>query len=134
MFDLEVNRLQIVTVVGSIFFLLFILEAVRRQRLKEAYSLLWLIMGTGFLVIGSWHRGLGVISEMIGIAYAPATLFLILIVTILLILIQFSIVLSRRAEQIKDLSQELALLSQKVEKLQKEHQTDDNAKEPDTQA
>lgn len=132
MFDLEINRLQIVTVVGSIFFLLFILEAVRRQRLKEAYSLLWLIMGTAFLVIGSWHQGLGVISNIIGIYYAPATLFLILIVTILLILIQFSIVLSKRAEQIKDLTQELALLSQKVEKLQKERHADD-AKEPDSQ-
>ncbi len=119
---IAISKLQIITVAGSLIFLMFILEAVRRQRLKEAYSLLWLVFGGVFVILASWHQALGLISKLVGIAYAPATLFLFLIIAAYLILIQYSIILSNRAEQIKNLTQELGLLSSKVEKLEKQQQ------------
>lgn len=118
-----VNKLQLVTLVGSFLMMFVILESVRKQRLKEAYSLLWLIMGSIFIILSMWHDALGVVSDMIGIAYAPATLFLFLIVAVFMILIQYSIVLSKRTEQVKNLTQEIALLRQRFERLERECQS-----------
>ncbi|MDY6969609.1 MAG: DUF2304 family protein, partial [Spirochaetota bacterium] len=51
-----------------------------------------------------------------GIAYPPAALFLILLITILFILIQFSIIVTRFSKNINDLTQELGLLKMEVKK------------------
>ena len=111
-------RLELITLFGSIFFLGVILECVRRQRLKEAYSLLWIFTGVVFVVLSSWHDSIQILSSILGIQYAPATLFLLLIVGVFCILIQFSIVLSKRVEHIKNLNQEIALLNHRLEKLE----------------
>ena len=108
-------RLNVIACVVSVFFLWFIIESVRKQRLKEAYSLIWLSMGVVFLVISIWQKALDRISSFVGIYYSPAMLFLVLIVMILLILIQYSIVISRQTEKIKTLIQESALLKKKIE-------------------
>lgn len=116
----DLSRIQVIGLLGSMVFLLVILEFVRRQRLKEAYSLLWLFLGAGFVVLSAAPGLLGMISSWVGIAYAPATLFLFLLIAAFMILLQYSLVLSKRAEQIKDLTQELALLAQRVEILEKD--------------
>jgi hypothetical protein len=112
-------KIQIISIIGSLIFIAFILELIRRKKLKEAYALIWGIMGIFFLVLACWVQGLGFISRLIGIVYAPATLFLVLLVTVILILIQFSVILSSQVDKIKNLSQELALLKEKLSKLDK---------------
>jgi len=114
----HLTRIQIISLLGSVLFLLGILECVRRQLLKEAYALLWLALGGGFLVLSAFP-GLLELARHIGILYAPAALFLFLIFGIILILIQYSVVLSRRTEQIKTLTQETALLRHRIEQLEK---------------
>ena len=120
MFMAFVTRLELFTMFGSLIYMVIILECVRRQRLKEAYSLMWLFTGLVFLVLSTWHRSLLILSEILGINYPPATLFLLLMVGVFFILIQYSIVLSKRVEQIKNLNQELALLQLRLEKLEDE--------------
>ena len=110
------DKIQIVAIAGSIIFLIFIIEAIRKERVKEAYSLIWLIMGAVFLTMSFWREGLDKFSALIGIAYPPAALFLILLVTVIFVLIQYSAVISRQTEQIKNLTQELALLKEQVER------------------
>ena len=110
-------KIQIISIIGSLIFTFFVLELIRRKKLKEAYALIWLIMGVFFIILASWVQGLGYISELIGIVYAPATLFLVLLLTVILILIQFSVIISKQTDKIKSLTQELALLKQRFEKL-----------------
>ncbi len=111
-------RFQIVAVIGSLIYLGIVFEAVRRQKLKEAYALLWLASGVLFLALAVLWWPVSKISQYIGIYYPPASLFLVLIVGILLILIQFSILMSSRTEQIKELSQEVGLLRRRVNDLE----------------
>jgi len=110
-----VYRLNIIACIGSILFLFFIIESVRKQRLKEAYSLIWIIMGFVFLVISVWQKALDCISNMMGIYYSPTMLCLVLIFMILIILVQYSIVISKQTENIKTLVQENALLKNRIE-------------------
>ena len=73
------NRIQIIAIAGSISLLIFIIVLIRQHRLKEEYSLLWLFFTMVFIVFSFWRNGLEWISDVIGIAYPPAALFLILI-------------------------------------------------------
>ena len=117
-------RIQIISIIGSLIFMFFIVELIRRKKLKEAYALIWGIMSILFFILACWVQGLGFVSGVIGIEYAPATLFLVLLVTVLLILIQFSVIISGQVDKIKKLSQELALLKEQLAKLEKNKKND----------
>ena len=107
------TTIQIVSLIGSCIFLLFVFELIRRKKLQEAYALLWFIMGMLFIVISVFTDLLAQISKLIGIVYPPATLFLFLLMTVILILIQLSVVISKQNTQIRKLAQKVALLEEK---------------------
>ena len=114
-----IERIQIISIIGSFVFLLGVLELIRIKLLKEAYALLWLIFGAIFILFSFWKQGLDFLARIVGIYYPPALLFLMLIIAIVLILIQFSVVISKNNDSIKNLTQELALLRNKITDLQK---------------
>lgn len=113
------TKIQIFSLIGSILFMLLILWHVRQKKLKEAYSLLWLGIGVMLLFFSLWMNSLRIISSFIGIQYAPATLFLLLLGGVMLILFQYSLLLSRNQEKISRLAQEIALLKNELEKLKR---------------
>ena len=106
------QAIQIISIIGSSLFLILIIELIRRKLLKEAYAIIWLIFGCLFLFFSCWRKALDYIAEAIDIVYAPAMLFLLLIIAITLVLIQFSVVISRQNDQIRTLTQDIALLKQ----------------------
>lgn len=85
--------------------------------IKEEYSLLWLSSSLVFIIFSFWRHGLERFAKLVGIAYPPAALFLILMLAIFLILIEFSINISRLSEKNKILAQELAILKNEIENL-----------------
>ncbi len=107
------NTIQYIAIAGSLLFLFFIFNLVRKKKMREEYSLLWIFLGVIFLGLSLWREGLESISALLGIAYPPAALFLILLLVVFLILIQFSIVVTRLSDNVKQLTQELALLKNK---------------------
>jgi hypothetical protein len=109
------SRLSIISIVCSLILLWFIIHNVKKERIKEAYAIIWIFMGLAFLTVAIWPGLMGFISGLFGIYYPPALLILILTVMIIFILIQFSVVISRQSERIKVLTQELALLKSDVE-------------------
>jgi hypothetical protein len=109
--------LRILAVSGNILLLILVFELVRRGRLKERYSLLWLLSSVVLLILSLQRRLLEIISERIGIFYPPSLLFLVAFVFLLLITLHFSAVISGLSEKNKKLAQELALLKHAVEEL-----------------
>src|SRR4051812_49610762 len=107
-------RIQIVAVAitGGLFFLVF--ELVRRRRLMERYALLWLFASAVLLALAVWRGLLETIAAAIGIYYAPSALFVIAFGFILVLLLHFSLVISRLADQNKVLAQRLGLLQQRL--------------------
>jgi hypothetical protein len=103
-------RIQIVAVVVSAVLLVGILELVRRRRLLERYAILWLLSATVLLALAAWKGLLLDVARAVGIYYAPSALFVVAFGFILVLLLHFSVAVSRLAEQSKVLAQRLALL------------------------
>lgn len=115
--EINLYTYQILSIVGSIFILLMLVELVRRRKLKENYSLLWFGISIVFLVFSVWPDLLLYLASLLGIEYAPSALFLILIVSLYLLSIHFSVVISELSEKIKNLSQKIGLLDLEIRKL-----------------
>jgi hypothetical protein len=111
------NRIQILAIIGSISLLIFIIILIRQHRLKEEYSLLWLFFTVFFIIFSVWRNGLEWISDLMGIAYPPAALFLILIMALFVIMIEFSLIISKQSERIKSIGQNIGLMQQEINEL-----------------
>jgi hypothetical protein len=111
------NRIQILAIIGSISLLIFIIILIRQHRLKEEYSLLWLFFTIFFIIFSVWRNGLEWISDLMGIAYSPAALFLILIMALFVIMIEFSLIISKQSERIKSIGQNIGLMKQEISEL-----------------
>jgi len=111
------DLLKILSIIGSASVLIVVIELIRRGRLKERYSLLWLLAGGILLLLSSSRDILEYISHLVGIYYPPSLLFLLAFLFLLLITMHFSVVLSDLSEKNKKLAQELALLRQEIQKM-----------------
>lgn len=116
--SLLANRIQVFSIIGSLLLFVFILKLVKRKKLQEEYSLLWLAFGSIFILLSIFKPLLEIVASIIGIVYAPAALLLMLVISVFFILIQFSIVISKLAEGNKNLTQEVGILKAEIKKLQ----------------
>jgi hypothetical protein len=105
-----VSRVTILSIVASAALLLYILEMVRRRKLREEYSILWLFGSVVILVLSLKKNWLDSLAHALGIVYPPSFLFLVGILFILLILIHFSIAISKLHMMNKKMAQEIAML------------------------
>ncbi len=124
----ETYRIQIVSILGSVFLIVFIIELIRRRKLKEKYAILWLLAGLAIIIFSIWRDLLDILAFSLGVAYAPALLFLIAIVFGVVIMIHFSVVISDLTEKVKFLAQEIALQKQELENLRKNEAESDPKK------
>jgi hypothetical protein len=112
------TRIQIVAVAvtGGMFFIVF--ELVRRRRLMERYALLWLFSTAVLLGLAVWKDLLQRVASTVGIYYAPSALFVIAFGFVLAMLLHFSLVISRLADQNKVLAQRVGLLQERIASLE----------------
>ena len=111
-------RIQVVAIVAAAALILVLLDLVRRRRLLERYALLWLGSTVVLLGLAVWKDLLVTVSTAVGIYYAPSALFAVTLAFVLMLLLHFSLVISRLADQNKVLAQKLSLLQQRVEVLE----------------
>ena len=123
------SRIQIVAIFGAAALLLIVLGLVRRRRLLERYALVWLGSAVALLIVSVWRGGLKLISHALGIVYAPNALFFVALGFILLLLLNFSLAVSRLTDQAKILAQRLAILEERV--THGEQAAEEPAREPD---
>ena len=97
-------------IVTALALLALIVWLIRRRKLREEYALLWLLVGIGTIVLALWYGPLAWITRLIGAVAPTTTLFIFAILFLAIVSIHFSISLSRLKDQVKDLTQELALL------------------------
>lgn len=101
--------------------LALVFELVRRKRLSERYAILWLLAAVTLFVLAAWKGLLTSLSSDVGISYPPSALFAVAIGLIVMILLHFSLAVSRMSDQNKVLAQRLGLLQQRVEEVEAEH-------------
>ena len=109
--DLHLRLAALLTTLGLLF---GVLELVRRRSLLERYALVWLGVAAMLIVLALWDRLLTVIAAVIGVAYPPSALFVIAFGFVILLLLHFSVAVSRLTDQSKVLAQRLALLEERL--------------------
>lgn len=114
------DRVELVSLIGTVGLLMMVVEAVRRRRLSENYSLVWLLMVGILVVLALWREGLDLLARMIGIYYPPSALFVVGFGAVMLILFRFSMVISQLNEQNRRLAQKLAFLEWEMRQRQPE--------------
>jgi hypothetical protein len=107
-------RLQFLAIVASSALVLIVFELLRRRRLVERYALLWLLSALALLLLSLWTGLLETLSSTLGIAYPPNALFMVAFAFVLLLLLHFSIAISRLSGETKVLAQEIARLDREV--------------------
>jgi len=104
----------------SLVFLVLVIELVRRRKLKEQYSLLWIFL-SGFMVLFSLRSDLiEYFSLKIGVLYPPSALFLFGLLISLLLILHFSVIISKLTSQHIQVAQQLAILTNQVRELEEQ--------------
>ena len=116
--------LQLILIGGTILFCIFILVVTQKKKLSYKYTLVWLLFGAITLLIAIFPNIVKWIAKTIHIEEPTNALFLIYIFLIIVIIFYISLVFSKLFEKVTTLIQENAILSAKIEKLEKEYEED----------
>jgi len=114
---MDIVKIIAIIVSGFIFFT--VIELIRRDHLKERYSLIWLAASTVLIVFSSWRGLLHFIAQKLGIYYPPSFLFLLAIGFLVVLLLHFSTVISSQSDQNKRLAQEIGILRGRLDRMEK---------------
>ncbi len=106
--------IQIVSLLGAGLFMLYIFRLIVKGRLREEYSIVWILCTVILIVFSVWRDGLTKISLFLGVFYPPSLIFLAAIFAIIIFLVHLSVVNSKLQNQIKNLAQEVAYLKQQT--------------------
>jgi predicted membrane protein len=105
------DRLQIVGLVLSVLLLLVVLELVRRRKLIEEYSFIWILFSLTLLAVSVRRENLHAAARWLGAFYPPIVLVMLLIGMVFVASLCHSVIVSRQRQQIERLIEETAILS-----------------------
>lgn len=114
---------RIALMIVSVALLALVLELVRRDLLKERYALLWLATSVLGLVIGLFpsileHAAAAFSFQLLTLLFVGAFAFLFLVI------LWYTVIISRLSERNRKLAQEIGLLWHRIEVLEKESRDD----------
>lgn len=111
------SRAQVITAVAATLLVLIVLDLVRRRRLSEEYSLLWVASTIVVAVLGFSTPLLKSITHALGILYEASTVFFFGLGFATAMLLFLSVKLSRLGQDHLTLTRELAFLRLELERL-----------------
>jgi carbon starvation protein CstA len=103
-------RNRMVALIVSVGMLLLIIELVRRRKLREEYSWLWLLTVSTILLLTVWFDLLKWITSLIGAMIPSSTIFMLAFLFLIFISLHFSVVISKLTNRNIELAQRYALL------------------------
>ena len=103
------SQTRIIAAVLAIAFMLLILELIRRNKLQERYSVIWLVAGFGMLAGAAFPDLLELVADAMGVRDTNVALFSIVLLLLLGLALNFSVIMSRQSAQITRLAQERAI-------------------------
>jgi hypothetical protein len=111
------DRIQVLAIAVSVAFLILVLELVRRRKLVEEYSFLWIVVAVIVLAVSIWRQLLHTAARDLGVHDPPNVLLIALTAAVLFALLGVSLILSRQRRQIERLIEDTSILSAEVRDL-----------------
>ena len=109
------TRAQMIAAVLAVGVVLVVLDLVRRRRLSEEYSLLWLVASVGAALLSLWTGLLKTVTHAIGALYETSTIFFFGLLFVMVVLLYYAVQLTRLSKEVRRLAQEVALLRRRHE-------------------
>lgn len=117
------TKAQLIAALIAALVALVVLELVRRRRLSEDFSLLWVLATLGATMLAFWGGLLTGITHLLGAKYETSTIFFFGILFVLVVLLYYAVKLTALIQEVRRLAQEAALLRFKVEEKENEDST-----------
>lgn len=111
------SRTQLISALAAVGLALYVLDLVRRRKLSEEYSFLWVVASVVVAVLGFSTPLLRAITRALGILYEGSTVFLFGVAFATAMLLHVSVRLSRMGQENHALTRELALVRYELERL-----------------
>jgi hypothetical protein len=111
------EQIEIAGVVAAAILIGVVLELVRRRKLTEEYSLVWLVSAAVLLAASLRREALQTAGRWLGIAQPPVVLLAIATLILLVVSLCLSVVVSRQRRQIDRLIEDTAILSAELREL-----------------
>ncbi|MDD3661044.1 MAG: DUF2304 domain-containing protein [Lachnospiraceae bacterium] len=108
------QKLQMIAALILLAGMFYLIHMMRKRKLDIKYALSWMLMITVMLVVDLFPPILSLISYLFGIATPVNTLFFLGFIFSLVLIFVLTVSVSRLSERIRQLSQAMALLEQKV--------------------
>lgn len=106
---------KVFAIMLSIGLIILIVELIRTRKLREEYSWLWMLTGVVIFILAVWHGLLVFVTHLIGAVLPASTLFFFGVFFLILINLYFSVKLSTVTDRLNKVTQELALLRDRIE-------------------
>jgi hypothetical protein len=120
------TRLVLIGVIVSSVLIFLVLGLIRSRKLQERQALLWLFGCVAVVVLGVSSGALAAFSDLLGIAYPPSALFLLVVAFLGLALLDAVITISKLSVRTRTLAQRLALMDERIEQMARQLGSSDN--------
>lgn len=113
------EKLHILLIIFSSLLLLGVLELVRSRMVREKYAIIWVLLSVSLLILAIRVDFIFYVAEIMGVHDPVNALVFIAIVTILLVLMEYSVILTRHHRHTRDLLKKYSLLQLRLEELER---------------
>ena len=100
----------------AILFIIFILNLVRKNKLDEKYSILWLLFGIIIFIVAVFPNIIIEIAKILDVFYPPILLLLFGIIVVGIYIVHITIVITKQNKIIVKLAQEISILKNSTKK------------------
>lgn len=117
-------ELRVVLIIITLFYLFVILKAIKNRKMQISLSLFWIFTGIILLVAAIFPNLFVYISNLLGFETTSNMIFCITIFLAFYLIFNLTMMLSKENKKTTKLVQEISLLKNKVEELEKKIQED----------
>ncbi len=112
-------KLQILLLFCCLITLIVIINMIKKEKIDLKYSLMWILICISIGTLSLFSNSITFIAHVMGVATPVNALFFLGLISVLFILFTLTIAESRKSKRIKELTQRLAILENKLESLEK---------------
>ncbi len=121
--------LRIVLIIAVIIYFTIVLIFLKNKTLELRYTLLWLVAGVVLAILVAWPQLLSRCVALIGIQSNMNGLFVMAFAFVIMIMMSLTSIVSKQANKIKILVQEMAIMDRKIRELEKDKELLESEKE-----
>lgn len=113
------RRLTITLILAVVVFFAVVLWLLKKRRLALKYTLLWFLTGFLLMLLVAFPGLMSRLASIVGIQSRMNALYIFLIAFLIILVLSLTSIASRQTDRIRSLAQAMAVLEEKVRKLEK---------------